>query len=121
MGGCPFCEIVEGLRYVSIVGEWPQVIAAYPDNPIVPGHVIFFPRHHVADFTSSLLETASVMASVADIAQAIDGPLSVITAKVADEDTAREVHFRVHLIPRHHGDNLGIPWYDEHTVWWNSW
>ncbi len=109
MSDCPFCAIVAGTGKVDLIEQWPNVWAITPLNPRVPGHILFIPTVHVADFTEDPAISSSVMFRAAQYAQAHGGDCSLITSKGAAA-TQSVLHLHVHLVPRRVGDGLALPW-----------
>lgn len=106
MSACVFCDIVEGIAPAEVVAEWASAAAIVPLNPVVSGHVLVIPRHHVRDAVDDPHTTAVVMGHVAEIAEP---PCNIITS-VGREATQSVFHLHVHVVPRAEGDGLALPW-----------
>jgi histidine triad (HIT) family protein len=104
--GCIFCAIVDGTAPATVVRRWPDAIAITPLNPVVSGHVLVIPVHHVADVTEDPTTSALTMAAAAELATA---PCNVITSAGA-EATQTVKHLHLHVVPRAVGDGLALPW-----------
>ena len=111
---CPFCEIFAGRSPAEIVKSWlgssTPALAIRPLNPVVPGHVIVIPGAHVPDFTSEPHVTAITTALAAQLARDMGGDMNLITSRGVAA-TQSVFHLHLHLVPRHAGDGLALPWY----------
>lgn len=108
---CVFCDIAEGNAPATIVESWPDALAFTPLNPVTIGHTLVIPRDHVANFTTDPEVTMCTMARAAMLARAMEpaGHWNLITSK-GQHATQTVHHFHVHLVPRHLGDGLALPW-----------
>lgn len=106
---CVFCAIAAGEAPATVVDDQLGTIAVVPLNPVTNGHVIVLPRRHVVDFTQDPGVTAMVCAAAADLAARLGGSYNLITSKGV-EATQSVFHLHVHLVPRHEGDGLPLPW-----------
>jgi histidine triad (HIT) family protein len=109
MSDCPFCAILNGTAPVGLIEQWPNVWAITPLNPCVPGHILFIPTVHVADFTEDPAISSSVMFRAAQYAAELGGDCNLITSKGAAA-TQSVLHLHVHLLPRRPGDDVTLPW-----------
>lgn len=106
---CAFCRIAAGTAPARLVRDWPDALAIVPRRPVVPGHLLVVPRRHVRDATTDPAVTAAVMQRAAELGGELAGDLNIITA-VGPAATQTVFHAHVHLVPRHHGDGLPLPW-----------
>lgn len=106
---CVFCEIVAGRISVDIRTVHDGGMIFTPTNPVVKGHVLVIPNEHVEDFAQSPRVTAEVMARAARYARNLEGDWNLITSKGVAA-TQSVFHLHVHLVPRHGGDGLTLPW-----------
>jgi histidine triad (HIT) family protein len=106
---CPFCEIVAGRAPAEVVWDYPDAMGIIPLNPVVNGHLIFFPKVHVADFAEDAEVSAATMLRVA---QSVRGwvDCNVITSR-GRAATQSVMHLHLHLVPRVENDGLALPWY----------
>jgi len=111
---CPFCDILAGNAPGELVAQWPEAVALVPLNPVTPGHVLIVPRVHVPDFTTNPNVSAATMAAAAEYATSATTDLNLITSR-GPAATQTVHHLHLHLVPRHHGDALPLPW-DPRTV-----
>lgn len=111
MNDCVFCKIVAGTTPVTLVKRWPDAVAFTPLNPVALGHTLVIPLEHVANFTTDPEVTMRTMARAAMLARAMEpaGHWNLITSK-GKHATQTVNHFHVHLVPRHLGDRLHLPW-----------
>lgn len=111
---CPFCEIFAGRGDAEIVRSWlgssTPALAIRPLDPVTPGHTLVIPAAHVPDFTSEPHVTAITMAFAAQLAAESPDAMNLITSRGAAA-TQSVFHLHVHLVPRHAGDGLALPWY----------
>jgi histidine triad (HIT) family protein len=104
---CPFCPMPEQAQELT-----PAVAMFTPLDPVVPGHLLFVPYAHVEDFTTAPMLFAAVAQCAAEWAKRHEGDWNLITSKgVWATQSVRHLH--VHLIPRHEGDGLNLPWTDQ--------
>jgi histidine triad (HIT) family protein len=114
-GPCPFCEIAAGRAPAVIVGEKHNryhpdgdALAIVPLNPVTDGHLIVFPKVHVADARDSYA-AGKVAEYAADIGASRYTSYNLITSVGAPAtQTVRHLHW--HVVPRRDGDGLHLPW-----------
>jgi histidine triad (HIT) family protein len=105
---CVFCEIITGDAPATVVREWGIAIAIVPLYPVTDGHTLVIPKTHVEDFTTRPAVSAGTMWAASQLAADI-GPCNLITNK-GREATQSVFHLHLHVIPRHRGDGLKLPW-----------
>lgn len=109
MSWCVFCDIAEGVapatRY-QMCGAF--TVAFTPLNPVTPGHTLVVPRRHVRDATVSPDVTAETMRWAAILAAGMDSA-NIITS-IGAAATQSVPHLHAHVVPRHLGDGLHLPW-----------
>lgn len=113
---CEFCAIVErDDPDVREVYRDENVVAFFPTEPAVLGHVLVVPRRHVPDIwglksdEAALLSRATVLLADA-IREAIHPEgLNVIQSN-GDVATQTVKHVHVHLVPRWANDAMGPIW-----------
>jgi histidine triad (HIT) family protein len=113
MSDCPFCAIFSGLSVATtrIVRVTRYDMILEPLDPVTPGHLIVVPRRHVVDFAAD----PNVFAELAWVAAAHvrglvePGDWNLITS-MGPAATRTVEHLHIHLIPRHLGDGLNLPW-----------
>lgn len=103
---CVFCRIVSGDESAQIVRRWSGAVAFIPLNPVTPGHVLVVPAQHVEDALENPYVTAQAVAYAVELAE---GPCNIITS-VGVEATQSIKHLHWHIVPRHAGDGLALPW-----------
>lgn len=112
MSDCPFCARIGRGEYEAWAPD-PSVVWFEPLRPVTPGHLLFVPVRHVtgaADPSNGPYEAAITMEIAARWAQRNDvGAFNLITS-VGRPATQSVFHLHVHLIPRHLGDGLALPW-----------
>jgi histidine triad (HIT) family protein len=108
---CPFCEIAAGLAPAVIVTEWTSCMAIVPLKPVVEGHVIVFPRDHVADFAESPAVTGEVARCTAELGRQLDLEAANMITSKGEAATQSVFHLHCHLVPRAENDGLALPWY----------
>jgi histidine triad (HIT) family protein len=110
---CIFCQIIRGESPAEVLMDDFNAWVIRPLNPVVEGHVIVIPLEHQKDFTPFntgysfahfAFETAGTYA-----AQFPDQDFNLITSK-GKNATQSVFHLHVHLVPRHKGDGLKLPW-----------
>src|ERR1017187_5747978 len=108
---CVFCDIVETERYeVEIVSDEATSIVIVPLDPVTPGHLLVIPKQHVMDALEDPVVTGAVFRVAAAWAkQTYVGPCTLITS-AGWAATQSIMHLHCHIIPRHEGDGLALPW-----------
>lgn len=104
---CVFCAIVTGEAPAKVVRRWSDAVALVPLNPVVDGHLIVIPTHHVRDASESPYIAGRLMMCAAEIAKP---PFNLITS-AGVEATQSVFHLHIHVVPRADGDGLALPWY----------
>lgn len=130
---CPFCDIVNDIRRgtppAGVVEEYKHSFVLIPREPVVPGHVLVIPYRHSRDFAQFMEIAANTMGDAAFFAANTDGyeECNVITSR-GEAATQTVFHLHLHVVPRHLGDGLHLPWtgqertpqpppYDWHVQW----
>jgi len=115
---CVFCGIIDAATVghavdspTNLVARWHDAIAFTPLNPVTIGHTLVVPLAHVANFTTDPDVTMRTMARAAMLAREMEpaGHWNLITSK-GQHATQTVHHLHVHLVPRHLGDGLPLPW-----------
>lgn len=113
---CPFCVIVTGEDPdVREVFRNEHVIAFFPTEPAVLGHVLVVPTRHVEDIwgldaqEAVDLSNAVLYLSVALRSALLPEGLNVIQSN-GEAATQTVPHLHVHLVPRSAGDAMGPIW-----------
>lgn len=102
---CPFCTY----RGPSpVLRDFVDVFVIEPLAPVTPGHLLVIPRRHVVHLGDDPGVAARV-AAVASILVGGTGSWNVITS-IGREATQTVMHLHLHLVPRHEGDGLKLPW-----------
>lgn len=112
---CPFCSIKEGKIQAKIVYEDDMVIAVFDINPVNKGHVLLFPKQHIAFsnmmddiLNSHIFKVAnSIINAVADVTGVRSNSIYIANGKEAGQNVA---HVIIHLIPRIEGDKAVFRW-----------
>lgn len=113
---CPFCggPTDRPVRWWGDVQTFtplgPPTAGKRGAPPLIAGHVLVVPREHVPDARTNPDVTAEVFKVAALVAREI-GPCNIIT-NVGAAATQTVFHFHVHVVPRHRGDGLKLPWTD---------
>lgn len=108
MSNCVFCEIIAGKESVRMFARVHDAIAFHPLNPVALGHILVVPKRHVATFKDDPYTTGQTAAWAAEIAQLYDDCNLITSAGSNATQTVRHLHF--HIVPRHKGDGLSLPW-----------
>ena len=109
MSDCVFCEIVAGTSPAKVAFQTDDVIVFHPLGPQVPGHLLFVPKDHVADATTSPDVTARVMREASAYAKRLNRPVNIITSAGA-EATQTVFHLHIHVLPRGKDDGVRASW-----------
>lgn len=120
MSDCVFCQIVEGQAPASVVFSDGTVMAIMDIAPIVPGHLLVFPKRH-AQLMRDLQpgEGAACWVIAETMAKALRGSglrVEGVNIFVADGEAAFQdvPHFHIHVIPRHAGDGFSLSFPDSY-------
>ena len=118
-GECPFCEIVQrDDPDAREVFRDEHVVAFFPTEPAVLGHVLLVPRRHVPDIwglrpeEAARLSRASLRLSSAIRDALVPEGLNVIQSN-GEAATQSVPHLHIHLVPRWADDAMGPIWPDE--------
>ena|ERR1700722_422774 len=106
MPDCVFCERIKKKEYDTILNG---IVSFVPLNPVTPGHLLVVPSVHVSDALDNQLVTGMTFAEAARLARGLDCACNLITSCGTDA-TQSVYHLHVHLVPRHRGDGLALPW-----------
>jgi histidine triad (HIT) family protein len=109
---CPFCEIIDGVRFQEVVYADEQVVAFLCEPPATWGHVLVVPRRHAADIweiePSELSAVTAVAKRVSDALRvAVDAEGISLRQNSGDASGQDVFHFHLHVVPRQEGDPLG--------------
>ena len=113
---CPFCEIVQQDDPVAReVYRDDHVVAFFPTEPAVLGHVLLVPRRHVPDIWSLKPEEAARLSRTSlRISSAIRDALVPDGLNVIQSNGAAAgqsvFHLHIHVVPRTHGDRMPALW-----------
>lgn len=116
---CDFCEIVDrDDPDVREVYRDEQVVAFFPTDPAVLGHVLVVPRRHMPDIWALRAGEAAQLARatllLADAVRDAVEPEGLNVIQSNGEAATQSVrHLHVHLVPRRTGDAMGPIWPDE--------
>jgi histidine triad (HIT) family protein len=112
---CVFCDIWRGVGRAEWAYQWDRAFAIVPLNPVTPGHILVIPGLHVRSFTSDPETTGYVMQCASEYANMVAGSYNLITSK-GTAATQTVYHLHVHLVPRHEGDGLKLPWSENGSI-----
>lgn len=112
---CVFCKIVQGLLPCGKVYEDDCILAFMDIAPLVDGHILIIPKHHV-DWTSQA--DAETLAAIGRVLPRLAAAVVAATGAegfnilnnngtVAGQQVS---HLHFHIIPRYDGDALGYRW-----------
>jgi histidine triad (HIT) family protein len=119
---CIFCKLVDGQLPVSTVYEDNKVLGAMDIQPVNVGHVLIFPKNHVAQLADL---QPSLGAHMFKVAMKISEALRVsgiqcegINLLLADGEAAGQevLHIHLHVFPRFEGDDFGFRFNDDYFV-----
>lgn len=108
--GCVFCQKIAfaTVEYGYDLAT-PGVYTFEPLNPVVPGHRLFIPKHHVATASDDPYITGRVFAAAAEYAASQRAHYNLIVNGGAHAGQT-VFHLHVHYVPRVPGDGLLLPW-----------
>jgi histidine triad (HIT) family protein len=109
VNGCPFCARIAAGEYDY---HEEHFVAFQPLNPVTPGHFLVVPRKHVASalepFAPILLGGTMRLAAI--LARQMDLTDCNFINSAGAAATQTVPHLHVHVVPRHPGDGLALPW-----------
>lgn len=105
---CVFCRIVAGTEPAVMAAWWPDTIAFFPLAPVTPGHTLIVPRMHVRDALENTTVTAVTVGRAVEYAGSLSS-VNILTS-VGRAATQSVMHLHIHVVPRHEGDQLMLPW-----------
>ncbi|MEU6990327.1 HIT family protein [Streptomyces sp. NPDC046465] len=108
---CPFCAIVLGRAPAEIVRELGSALAIVPLDPVVDGHLLVIPKHHVADFADDPYITGITAQCAAELARDLGLVSANLITSKGRAATQSVFHLHQHLLPRAENDGLALPWY----------
>lgn len=112
MDNCTFCKIINKNEHAYIIYENTYITAFLDINPVMNGHVLICPNHHIEKLNeikhpniSNALMESLIFVSNALIQSGICTDYSILQAngESADQDI-KHVHF--HIIPRYKNDKI---------------
>ncbi len=108
MSDCPFCERIRAGRFDGHVRF--GCVTFEPLNPVTPGHRLVVPLLHFERADDDPEQTGRAFRLAAELAREKGlASFNLITsAGGAATQTVRHLH--IHLVPRHEGDGLALPW-----------
>ncbi|WP_454932057.1 HIT family protein [Actinomyces oricola] len=113
---CPFCEIVQkNDPDTREIFRDEYIVAFFPTDPAVLGHVLLIPTRHVPDIwglkseEAAHLARASCCISTAIRDALVPDGLNIIQSN-GEAATQSVPHLHVHLVPRWTGDAMGSIW-----------
>jgi histidine triad (HIT) family protein len=111
---CIFCKIVRREAPASIVVEDAVTVAFLDIRPMAPGHTLVIPKIH-ATYLEDLPDRSDgpILKTARRVASALRRSglrCDAVNLWLADgKDAGQQVfHVHMHVIPRFHGDGLGI-------------
>ena len=112
---CVFCKIIAGEIPCFKLHEDDDTLAFMDINPASEGHALVIPKEHSADVHGiSDAAISSTVVTAKKIASAIEktlNPGGMNLVQCNGPAAAQSVlHFHMHVLPRHQGDELKLNW-----------
>jgi len=110
---CPFCLMGEGKLQTTKVYEDQDYLAVLEINPVNPGHVLLFPKRHVALYTELSHTEVEDLSKIAQVLlKCLHKLYPATNVHIDNGDIAgqRFPHIVIHLIPRKQGDKAQFAW-----------
>lgn len=104
---CPFCHYTGPS---AIQGNYQRSFTIEPLNPVTSGHLLVIPKEHLTrrpwnpDRVGELVGLAMVEALIREL------PAFNLIVSFGAAATQTIEHVHIHLVPRHEGDGLHLPW-----------
>ena len=109
MDDCVFCERISKNEYDD---RFANYVMFEPLNPVTEGHRLVVPVVHTANLNDGLLEadqTGWALRYFTNDLANLGTDYNIITSSgKAATQTIQHLHF--HIVPRHQGDGLHLPW-----------
>ncbi|QDF18566.1 histidine triad nucleotide binding protein [Gordonia phage Pupper] len=119
---CPFCELNwYKLRIVhSVPGDRDNYLIIHPLNPVTEGHLLVIPAHHWKSAGDNPWVAGEAVTVAANYIEDREMEANIITS-IGEAATQSVFHLHIHIVPRHEGDGLHLPWTnqprgDHHSV-----
>lgn len=107
---CPFCErIATGDFDPKTANQF--AVTFEPLRPVTPGHLLVVSRSHITHAGNDPITAGFVMQKAADLAR--DGGHYNIITSIGEHASQTVRHMHLHVVPRHPGDGLTLPWTDQ--------
>lgn len=104
---CPFCERIAAGKYDY---SDDHSVAFQPLNPVTPGHFLVVPRRHVSNVFASPVQAGQALKLAGYLSNQMGlGAANFITS-AGKAATQTVFHLHIHVVPRHDGDGLHLPW-----------
>ncbi len=110
---CVFCEIVQRDPKGQIERHTPHAVVFTPLSPVIPGHKLVVSRAHVGSALENAGVTADTIRDAVQYAAKYGDQMNLITS-VGKDATQTVRHLHIHIVPRHAGDGLALPWTGQH-------
>jgi histidine triad (HIT) family protein len=116
MTDCVFCPIVADESLADIVWRWDDALAflPHPDKQgrrgCAVGHLLVIPKGHVADAAEDHEVTGLVAGRAPELATGVYGTNFHLITNCGPEADQTVPHLHWHIVPRHAGDGLAMPW-----------
>jgi histidine triad (HIT) family protein len=112
---CEICDYASGKIKVKKLYEDDDIIAAFNPRPAVFGHVIIFPKKHLAilpqvpeNVVKKMFVIAQQLAGIVFESLGAEGTNIMINEGVPAGQ--KHAHMMIHVIPRKQGDGLSFEW-----------
>lgn len=112
---CPFCARIAAGEYDNRTTPDPDAphwgaVTFEPLNPVTPGHRLVVPIEHVEDALASPEVAAWTMDFAARVPRLYGIKSCNLITSVGAPATQTVRHLHIHIVPRHEGDGLALPW-----------
>lgn len=104
---CPFCQRIAAREY-DMRNQW--AVSFEPLNPVTVGHRLVVSTVHAKSAMSDPVVTGAVMEYAVIVARAYDVRSCNLITSAGPAATQTISHLHVHIVPRHEGDGLHLPW-----------
>jgi histidine triad (HIT) family protein len=115
MNECVFCGVVAGTVRRRLVDEDEWTVAFLDRSQVTDGHTLVVPKRHASDIWDITPEEMSRVAvavhRVAGVLRERLDPAGLTLFQANRSAGWQDVfHLHVHVVPRHRGDRLVLPW-----------
>lgn len=108
MSDCPFCARIEAGEFDGYARH--GCVTFEPLNPVTPGHRLVVPVVHFGNAADDPERAGRAFRYAAELARGRGLAAFNLITSAGEAATQSVRHLHIHLVPRHAGDGLHLPW-----------